>query len=173
MRRRDVAGHGGVDGVQGLRAGDGDGIDGAVELGAEGAQREFAVVAGADGFAHRGGAGGLQAGEQDAGLDLGAGNGRGVVDGAGAAPPSMVMGAWPSVSVRRAPMASSGLRMRSMGRRESEASPIRVKRALLRREQAGDHAHGRAGVAAVERLAGRSDAAADAGDLDRCRRPVG
>ena len=40
----------------------------------------------------------------------------------------MVSGAWPSVSVRRAPMASSGLRMRSMGRRESEASPMRVKR---------------------------------------------
>ena len=39
----------------------------------------------------------------------------------------MVNGAWPSVSVRRAPIASSGLRMRSMGRRESEASPISVK----------------------------------------------
>ena len=52
------------------------------ERGAEGAEGQLAVVAGADGFADGGGAGGLQAGEEDAGLDLGAGNGRGVVDGA-------------------------------------------------------------------------------------------
>ena len=74
----------------------------------------------------------------------------------------MVTGAWPSVSVMRAPICCSGLRMRSMGRRVSEASPISVKRAVLRREQAGDHAHGRAGVAAIERLARGSDAAANA-----------
>ncbi len=82
--RRDVAGDSGFDGVELLRAGDGDGVDGAREVGAEGAQGEFTVVAGADGFAHRCCAFGLQAGEQDAGLDLGAGHGRGVVDGAGA-----------------------------------------------------------------------------------------
>ncbi len=39
----------------------------------------------------------------------------------------MVKGAWPSVSVSRAPIVSSGLRMRSMGRRESDASPTSVK----------------------------------------------
>ncbi len=50
-------------------------------------------------------------------------------------------------------MAASGLRMRSMGRRESEASPTSVKQPFLRRKQAGDHAHGRAGVAAVQRIA--------------------
>lgn len=53
---RDVAGDGGLDGVQRLRSGDGDGVDGAGEVGAEGTESEFAVVAGADGFADRGGA---------------------------------------------------------------------------------------------------------------------
>ena len=55
--------------------------DRARELGAKGAQRQFAVVAGADGFAHGRGSRGLQAGKQNAGLDLRAGNRRGVVDG--------------------------------------------------------------------------------------------
>ena len=36
------------------------------------------------------------------------------------------MGAWPSVRVIRAPMAPSGLRIRSMGRTVREASPVRV-----------------------------------------------
>ena len=80
-RRGDVAGNGGFDGVKFLRAGDGDGISGARELGAECAQGQLAVVAGADGFAHGGGAGGLQAGEQDACLYLRARDRRGVVDG--------------------------------------------------------------------------------------------
>ena len=53
----------------------------------------------------------------------------------------------------RAPISASGLRMRSIGRREREASPISVNRALLRRQQPGDHAHRRAGVAAIQRLA--------------------
>ena len=56
--------------------------------------------------------------------------------------------------------------MRSMGRRESDASPMSVKLPGLRREQAGDHAHRRAGVAAIERMSGGRDAAADAGDLN-------
>ncbi len=37
-----------------------------------------------------------------------------------------MMGAWPSVRVSRAPIASRGLRMRSIGRRERDASPISV-----------------------------------------------
>ena len=36
----------------------------------------------------------------------------------------------------------------------------------LRREKTGDHAHGRAGVAAVEGMSGGSDAAGDASDFD-------
>ena len=42
------------------------------------------------------------------------------------AEPWMVSGAWPPVRVSLAPIASSGLRMRSMGRRESESSPTKV-----------------------------------------------
>jgi len=77
----DVAGDCGVDGVERLRASDGDGINGAGEGGAEGTKGEFAVVAGAEGFTHDCGSGGLETGEEDAGFYLGAGDGRGVVDG--------------------------------------------------------------------------------------------
>ena len=52
----DVTGDGGFDGVELLAAGDGDGIAGAVDGRAEGAEGELAVVAGADGFANGGGA---------------------------------------------------------------------------------------------------------------------
>ena len=40
--------------------------------------------------------------------------------------PSIVSGAWPSVSVSRAPMAINGICMRPIGRLVSEASPISV-----------------------------------------------
>ncbi len=117
------------DGLQGLRAADGDVVrflqTAALDVGSEGAEGEFAVVAGADGFVDGGGAGSLQAGEEDAGLDLCAWDWGCVVEAVSGAP-LMMMGAWPSVSVRFAPMASRGLRMRSIGRRESEASPMRV-----------------------------------------------
>ena len=134
-----------------LRAGDRDGVERAGEGGAEGAQGQLAVVAGAHGFAHGGGSGGLQAGQQDAGLDLGAGHGRGVVDG-----------------LERA--AFDGERRVAVGEREARAHGFQRladalhgaagergvadegEAALLRRQQAGDHAHGGAGVAAVERM---------------------
>ena len=53
----------------------------AVEGGTEGAEGVLGVVAGADGLAEAGGAVGLQAGEEDGGLDLRAGDGRVEVDG--------------------------------------------------------------------------------------------
>ena len=77
----DVAGDGSRDGVEGLRAGDGDGVESAGERGAEGAEGQLAVVAGADGLSNRCGSSGLEAGEEDAGFYLGAGNGRGVANG--------------------------------------------------------------------------------------------
>ena len=43
---------------------------------------------------------------------------------------------------------------------------MRVKLPLLRREQAGDHAHRRAGVAAIERMIRGRDVAADAIDFN-------
>jgi len=56
------------------------------------------------------------------------------------------------VSASRAPIAANGLRIRSIGLRESDSSHQR-KAALLRRKQAGDHAHRRAGVATIQRRA--------------------
>ena len=53
----------------------------AFELGAEFAQGHFGVVARGDRFAHGGEAISEKSGEQNRGLHLGAGNGRGVVDG--------------------------------------------------------------------------------------------
>ena len=163
--RGKIAGDGCIDGVERLRAGDGDGAGCAGERCAEGAEGQLAVVAGADFFEDGCGSGGLQSGEENAALDLRAGNGRGVVDGA-----------------KRA--AVDGERRVSVSEREARAHGFeRFANALhgaaregfvadeseaagLRREKPGDHAHGRAGVAAVERMSGGSDAAGDAGDFD-------
>ena len=54
---------------------------GSGEGGAEGEQCVLCVVAGEDGFGDAGDAFGLQAGEEDGGLDLGGGDGSGEVDG--------------------------------------------------------------------------------------------
>ena len=162
---RNIAGDRGFDGVEFLRAGDGDGIDGASERGAEGTQREFAVVAGADGFADDCGALGLQAGEQNAGLDLGAGNGRGEVDGVersafdGDGRVAVGEGEVRAHFAERLANALHGAAGERCIADEGEG-------ALLRREQAGDHAHRGAGVAAIERMIGWSDAATDAVDFN-------
>ena len=85
----DVSGNGGVDGMEALAAGDGEACglveamgEGAGKGCAEGEQGVLGVVAGEDGFGEAGGAFGLQAGEEDGGLDLGGGDGGGEVDGA-------------------------------------------------------------------------------------------
>ena len=57
-----------------------------VELGTEGAEGDFAVVAGADLLAERGGAIGLETGEEDCGLDLRGGDGSVKRDGGERAP---------------------------------------------------------------------------------------
>jgi hypothetical protein len=101
-------------------------VAGAGEGCAEGAEGVLGVVAGADGFGEAGGAGGLQAGEEDGGLDLGGGDGGGEVDGLERAAVDGD-GAWPSTRSIFAPIWLSGLRMRSMGRRVREWSPMRVK----------------------------------------------
>ena len=75
--RGDVAGNDRFDSLQRLRAGDGDGVDGACECGSKGAEREFAVIACANGLADDRSAFRLQSSEKDAGLDLCAGNWRG------------------------------------------------------------------------------------------------
>ena len=59
--------------MKGLAAGDVNAAVAVQDLGSEGAEGVLGVVAGEDGFGERGGAGGLQAGEEDRGLDLGGG----------------------------------------------------------------------------------------------------
>jgi len=54
---RDVSGNGCVDGMEGLRAGDGDRAEVAGECRSKGAKSQFAVVAGAECLAHDGGSG--------------------------------------------------------------------------------------------------------------------
>ena len=71
----DVAGDFRFDGVELLGAGDGDGVTLAGELGTEGAEGEFGVVAGAEVFRDGCFALGLKAGEEYAGFDLRAGDG--------------------------------------------------------------------------------------------------
>ena len=66
------------------------------------------------------------------------------------------------MAVRRldgAPICRSGSATRSCGRERSDSSPVSSKRALLAREQAREEAHERPGVAAVDRLLRRAQAA--------------
>ncbi len=136
------------------------------EGGAEGVECVLGVVAGADGFGEAGGAFGLEAGEEDGGLDLCARDRGGEVDGV----ESRAGDRDGRVSVLTrssfAPIWLSGLRMRSMGRRVSEWSPIEREGARMRGDQAGEHTHGGAGVAAVERRGGLAKGAGGAGDFD-------
>ena len=79
----------------------------------------------------------------------------------------MVNGAWPSVSVSLRAHGFKRLADALHGAARERGIADEREAALLRRKQAGDHAHGRAGVAAVERLVGGGHAAGDAGDFDR------
>jgi hypothetical protein len=123
------------------------------------------VVAGADGLAEAGGAVGLQAGEEDCGFDLCGGDGGVEVDGV-SGPPWMVMGAWPSIEVDlcahlRERLADALHGAEGEGVVADEGEGVRV-----RGDEAGEHAHGRAGVAAVERGCGLLEFACGAGDFD-------
>ena len=81
-------------------------------------------------------------------------------------PPWMVMGACPSTRSSFAPICAERLadalhRAEGQGVVADEGEGVRV-----RGDEAGEHAHGRAGVAAVERGGGLTEGAGDAGDLD-------
>ena len=136
-----------------------------VSCGAECAEREFAVVAGANGLADGGGALGLQAREKDAGFDLCAGDGRGVVDGVERGALNDDGGVAFGEGEARAHFCER-LANALHGAARKRCVADEGEGALLRREQAGDHAHRGAGVAAVERMIRWSDAAADAVDFN-------
>jgi len=136
------------------------------------AQRKLAVVACADGFAHDGCSSCLQTGKKDAAFHLRAGNRRGVVDGG----ERCAFNAERSVAFgEREPCAHAFERLADALHRPARKRCVadECEAALLRREQAGDHAHRRAGVAAVEWMVCRSHAAAYAGDFHRiAARPI-
>ena len=135
-------------------------------LRAKGPQRQLAVVAGAHGFAHRRGARRLQAGQQHARLHLRAGHRGGVVDR---------LQRCAFNHHRRVPIRQRDARAHFRKRfADSFHGPARQrlvaderKFSLLRRQQARNHAHGRAGVAAVERAVRGRYAAADARHFHR------
>ena len=70
-------------------------------------------------------------------------------------------------------MASSGLRMRSMGRRESDASPMRVKRPDCGASRPEIMRMVEPELPQSSGCDGGRDAAGDAGDLDVSRRRCG
>ncbi len=164
-RGRNVAGHDGFDGVERLWAGDGDGVNGTGKRGAEGPEGEFAVVSRANGLADGSGAFCLQPGEKNACFYLGAGHGRGEVDG-------VERGAFDDdgrMAVGEGDMrAHFGERLADAlhGTAREGIVTNQRKGALLRCEQSGDHAHRGAGVAAIEGMIRGCDEAADAIDFD-------
>ena len=80
-------------------------------------------------------------------------------------PPSIVIGACPSVVRTTAPISRSGAATRSIGRPDRLSSPIRVDGEPRCREHASQQPHRRAGVAAVQ-IGGRLDEAGTALTLD-------
>ena len=78
-----------------------------------------------------------------------------------AARPVTVSGRWPSVVSICAPIRRSGAAIRSIGRAESDSSPVSVNVPVLEREQPDDQPRERARVAAVD-LGGLQAAQADA-----------
>ena len=163
--RGHVTGDGGFDGVQVLAAGDGNGIAGAGEGRAKRAEGELAVVASADRFANGGGAACLESGEEQSGFDLGAGDGRGVVDGGkGCAVDRDGRVAFGEFYAR------AHLRERLADAFHGAAAERGVadegEGARLRCDQARQHAHGRAGVAAVEGMVRGGEVAGGSDNFD-------
>ena len=137
---------------------------------AERAEGELAVVASADRFADGGGAACLESGEEQSGFDLGAGDGRGVVDGGkGCAVDRDGRVAFGEFDAR------AHLRERLADAFHGAAAERGVadegEAARLRCDQARQHAHGRAGVAAVEGMVRGGEVAGGSGDFDCVVRP--
>jgi hypothetical protein len=169
---RDVAGYGGVDGCEALAAEDGEfgGLvraarGGAGEGCAEGLERVLGVVAGEDGFGEAGGAFGLQAGEEDGGFDLRGGDGRGEVDGAERAAVDG-NGRVAFDEVEAAAHLGEGFADALHGAQGERVVADEGEGVRMRCDEASEHTHGGAGVAAVEWSGGLAEVASDAGNLD-------
>jgi len=158
--------------VETLATGDGEacGLVGAAGVGAgegcaEGEQGVLGVVAGEDGFGEAGDAFGLQAGEEDCGLDLGGGDGSGEVDGV----ERSAVDSDGRMSIYQINVCShmAERNMDAIHRTEGEGGVADEGEGVgVGGDEAGQHAHRRAGVAAVEGRGGLAEEAGDAGDFD-------
>ena len=133
------------------------------QVGAEGAQGVLGVVAGLDGLGDGGGAAGLKPGEEDGGFDLGGGDRRVEVDGA----QGTAVDGHGGVAVGEGDAGAhllEGLADALHGAGGERVVAGEAELAGLRGDEAGEHAHRGAGVAAVQRLRGLSEVAGGAGD---------
>src|SRR5271154_3310667 len=133
--------------------------------GTEGAEGVLGVVASADGFAEAGGAFGLKAGEEDCGFDLRGGDGSVEVDGVKWA---SVDGDG-SVAVNEVDLRSHLAEGSADALHRAEGEGVVADKSedvRMRGDEASEHAHGGAGVAAVERTGWLGEAARSAGDGD-------
>ena len=167
----EVAGNGGVDGFERLAPGDAELVADTVEGGTEGAEGVLGVVAGADGLGEAGGAVGLEAGEEDGGLDLRAGDGGVEVDGVERAADDGDRGVTALRSVAAGEVdlcAHGGERLADALHRTEGEGVVADEGEVVRMggDEASQHAHGGAGVSAVERVLGLDEVAGGAGDFD-------
>ena len=168
--RGEVAGDSGVEGVEALAAGDAEargcavGGEGSGEVGSEGAESVLGVIAAADGFGEGGCALGLEAGEEDGGLDLSRGDGTGEVG----CPKVAAYDGNGGVAVFKGnARAHAGEWFTNALHRAQGQGVVADKResAGVRGNQAREHTHGGAGVAAVQRSCGLMKCSARAGNF--------
>ena len=131
----------------------------------KGAQGEFAVVAGADGFTDEGASFRLDSGEKQRGFHLGAGDRRGVVD----AREARSLNRDGCVAVGEIDVRThlhQGFADALHGAPGERLVTGEGEAAELCCEQAGEHAHRRSRVAAVQRLGGGNEVTAGACDFN-------
>ena len=150
---------------------DAEPVAGAVECGTKGTEGLLGVVAGADGLGEAGGAVGLEAGEEDGGFNLRAGNWGVEVDGVEDAAVDDDGGVSAAGSVAAGEMdlcAHGGERLADTLHRAEGEGVVADEGELVRmgRDEAGEHAHGGAGVAAIEGVLRLDEVAGGTSDFD-------
>ena len=167
----EVAGNRGVDGFELLAAGNAQLFAFTRKCRAKCLEGLFGMVAGADGFGEAGSAVGLETGEEDGCLDLGGWDGRVEVDSMERAA-DYGHGTMATNGTVAAGEVDLGAHLRerlanalhgTLGERVVANQGEGVR---MRGDEAGQHSHGAAGVAAVERVLGLAKGSGGAGNLD-------
>ena len=148
-----------------LMAGDGEAIVVSAKGGSEGAEGVLGVVAGADRFAEGCNAACLQAGEEDGGFDLGAGDGGVEVDGVERAAVDGDGGV-AFDEVHLCAHLAEGLADALHGAEGEGVVADEREGVGVGSDEAGEHTHGGAGVATVEWSGWLLEGAGDSGDVD-------